>query len=214
MFCPRCGTEARPDQRFCAKCGAAFGTAEGAQSAAPALAAQGVHAAPVEAVVLQPAQEPAPQPAQAPAVAAPTVAAPALMHPIPDGGLTLEEVIAWLQSGGYAAKVVTREDGKRHIESWSSGTLFNIFTPGCQSGRCSSLELVFAFSSKGKFDGSRLNEWNSEIPWGKAYYDEVNDPCLDMDIALSPGGTFESLNAQFGTWNNVLSTFISKYNLR
>ena len=45
------------------------------------------------------------------------------MHPIPDGGLTLEEVIAWLQSGGYAAKVVTREDGKRHIESWSQGTL-------------------------------------------------------------------------------------------
>ena len=145
---------------------------------------------------------------------APVVAAATLTHPIPDGGLTLEEVVAWLQSGGYAAKVVTREDGKRHIESWSSGTLFNIFTPGCQSGRCGSLELVFAFSSKGKFDGSRLNEWNSDVPWAKAYFDTVNDPCLDMDISLSPGGTFESLNDQFGTWNNVLSNFISKYNLR
>jgi hypothetical protein len=198
MFCPRCGTEAGPDQRFCAKCGAALGAAETVQSAAAPFAAQATLTVAAAVVVTQPAQLPA----------------PALMHPIPDGGLTLEEVIAWLQSGGYAAKVVTREDGKRHIESWSSGTLFNIFTPGCQSGRCASLELVFAFSSKGKFDVSRLNEWNSDVPWGKAYFDTVNDPCLDMDIALSPGGTFESLNDQFGTWNNVLSTFIQKYDLR
>ncbi len=202
MFCPRCGTEGRPDQRFCAKCGAALPNAESGQSAAATVAAQAVPEAIAATVV--------PQSPQAPAAAPP----PVLTHPIPDGGLALEEVIAWLQSGGYAAKVVTREDGKRHIESWSQGTLFNIFTPGCQSGRCASLELVFAFSSKGKFDVSRLNEWNSDVPWGKAYGDEVNDPCLDMDIALSPGGTFESLNDQFGTWNNILSNFIAKYNLR
>ena len=198
MFCPRCGAEAQPDQRFCAKCGAALANAETAQSAAAPVAAQAVPEAAAAVVITQPAQLPA----------------PALMHPIPDGGLTLEEVVAWLQSGGYTAKVVTREDGKRHIESWSQGTLFNIFTPGCQSGRCGSLELVFAFSSKGKFDVSRLNEWNSDVPWGKAYYDTVNDPCLDMDISLSPGGTFESLNDQFGTWNNLLSTFVTKYDLR
>jgi hypothetical protein len=206
MFCPRCGAEHPPTQRFCAKCGAALGAAEGAQSAAVSVAADVVPEAIAATVVAQPAQ--------ILPVAAPTLAASALMHPIPDDGLTLEEVIAWLQSGGYAAKVVTREDGKRHIESWSSGTLFNIFTPGCQSGRCASLELVFAFSSKGKFDVSRLNEWNSDVPWGKAYYDTVNDPCLDMDISLSPGGTFESLNDQFATWNNILSTFITKYGLR
>jgi len=211
MFCPRCGAESRPDQKFCAKCGAALGTAEDQQSVPVAVAVQSVPAAPAAAVVPQPAHA---LPMAVPTLAPSAPAAPALMHPIPDGGLTLEEVVAWLQSGGYAAKVVTREDGKRHIESWSSGTLFNIFTPGCQSGRCASLELVFAYSSKGKFDVSRLNEWNNDVPWGKAYYDTVNDPCLDMDISLSPGGTFESLNDQFATWNNILSTFITKYNLR
>jgi hypothetical protein len=210
MFCPRCGTEAGSDQRFCAKCGAALANAESGPSAAAVVATQAAPEATAVAFVAQPAQEPA----QALPVAAPTLTASALMHPIPDGGLTLEEVIAWLQSGGYTAKVVTREDGKRHIESWSQGTLFNIFTPGCQSGRCASLEIVFAFSSKGKFDVSQLNEWNSDVPWGKAYSDSVNDPCLDMDIALSPGGTFESLNDQFGTWNNILSAFITKYGLR
>ncbi len=146
--------------------------------------------------------------------AAPATSLPASMHPIPEGGLTMEEVVAWLQSGGYSAKVVTADGGKRHIMTNAHGVPFDIFTPGCQSGRCASIELVVAFDRKGKFDVSRLNEWNSETPWCKAYYDTVNDPCLDMDIALSPGGTYESLNDQFLTWNRVLSRFIAKYDLR
>jgi hypothetical protein len=165
--------------------------------------------APTVAAAYEPIAQAVPQPTPAPPQPPATQ-----LHAIPEGGLTLEEIVAWLQSGGYSAKVVTREDGKRHIESWSRGTLFNIFTPGCQSGRCASIELVFAFSSKGKFDVSKLNEWNSDVPWCKAYCDTVNDPCLDMDIALSPGGTFESLNDQFVSWGGVLAAFIDKYNLR
>jgi len=186
MSCPRCGAQTPQGQGFCTKCGAAL---DGAG------AVQGVPAAAVgPAAALQ---------------KPPTVS----MHPIPDGGLTLEEVVAWLQSGGYSAKVVTAEGGKRHIMTQAHGVPFDIFTPGCLSGRCASIELVCAFSCKGRFDVSRLNEWNSEIPWCKAYYDTVNDPCLDMDIALSPGGTYESLNDQFLTWNTVLGKFVAKYDL-
>ena len=136
------------------------------------------------------------------------------MHPIPEGGLTMEEVVAWLQSGGYFATVVTGDSGKRHIEISSQGTKFNIMTPGCQSGRCGSLELSFGFSSRGRFKVSQLNEWNSQIPWGKAYYDSANDPWLEMDIALWPGGTWEALNNRFAAWNSILGRFISTYHLR
>lgn len=188
MFCPRCGTGALPDQRFCKSCGAALPTAQNPQSAAAAAS--------------EPTAQTSPQ------------AATTSLHPIPDGGLTMEEVVAWLQSGGYSAKVVTAESGKRHIISNSHGTPFDIFMPGCDGGRCASIELVVAFACKGRFDASRLNEWNSETAWCKAYYDSVNDPSLDMDIALSPGGTYESLNDQFLTWNRVMGMFIAKYDLR
>ncbi len=187
MSCPRCGAETLPSQGFCTKCGAVLGTADSGQSAAVA------GATPITAA--------APQPA------------PTSLHPIPDGGMTMEEVVAWLQSGGYSAKVVTAEGGKRHIMTNAHGVPFDIFMPGCLSGRCASIELVCSFSCKGRFDISRLNEWNSDVPWCKAYYDTVNDPCLDMDILLSPGGTYESLNDQFLTWNSVLGKFIAKYDL-
>ncbi len=196
MFCPRCGTESGPDQRFCKNCGAALAPAEPAQTSA------GNSAGPVAQAAPQQPSTPAPPPATSP------------MHAIPEGGLSLEEIVAWLQSGGYSAKVVNGDGGKRHILSNTQGVPFDVFTPGCMSGRCTSLSLVIAFSTKGKFDVSQLNEWNSDVPWCKAYYDTVNDPCLDMDIALWPGGTFESLNDQFLTFNSVLGKFIAKYSLR
>ena len=196
MPCPRCGTQSLPEQRFCNNCGAALATAEPAQSAA------GNSAGPA-------AQALSPQP---PAAVPPPATAP--MSPIPDGGLTLEDLVAWLQVGGYSAKMVTAESGSRHILSNTQGVPFDIFTPGCMSGRCASISLVVAFSTKGKFDVSQLNEWNSDVPWCKAYYDTVNDPCLDMDISLWPGGTYESLNDQFATFNSVLGKFIAKYSLR
>jgi hypothetical protein len=178
MLCPRCGTESRPDQRFCKNCGAALETAEGAQSAAAAL--------------------------QPPAV--PT-------HAIPDGGFTMDDAVAWLQSAGYSAKVVTAESGNRHIVSSTQGTPFNVFLGDCKGERCASLELAAGFSTSGKFDISQVNDWNNNNRWCKAYYDNVNDPWLGMDIDLWPGGTYESLNDQFATWNSTLARFISKYSL-
>jgi hypothetical protein len=182
MFCPHCGTTAGPDQRFCRNCGAALGVAARAQSAAAAYAGLAAQAAP---------QPP-----------------PGSLHAIPDGGLTMEEVVAWLESGGYSAKVVTTESGKRHILSNSHGHPFDIFTPGCISGRCASLELVAGLIVDGKFNVSKLNEWNGKFLWCKAYYDSAIGPCLAMDIALWPGGTFEALNHQFAAWNDRHDKFV------
>jgi hypothetical protein len=149
----------------------------------------------------------APVAATAPPPAAPT-------HAIPGGGLTLEDVVAWLQSAGYAAKVVTAESGKRHIVSNTMGTPFNVFMGDCNGERCASLNFAAGFSTGGKFDILQINDWNNNNRWCRAYYDSVNDPWLETDIDLSPGGTYESLNDQFATWNTVLGRFIAKYSLR
>ncbi len=112
----------------------------------------------------------------------------------------MEEVVAWLESGGYSAKIVTAENGKRHILSNTRGHPFDIFMPGCTSGRCPSLELIAGLIIDGKFNVAKLNEWNGKILWCRAYYDSAIGPCISMDIALWPGGTFEALNGQFAAW--------------
>ena len=190
MSCPRCGAETLLSQGFCTKCGAALGTPDSPQSEAAPIAPQPLPAAPA-----------APQP-------------PASMRPIPDGGLTIEEVSAWLEGEGYAVKFVTGESGRPHIETNSQGFPLNIFLGNCKSERCASLELAAGFSTGGKFDVSQINGWNYDNRWCRAYYDDDKDPWLRMNIDLWPGGTYEALGARFETWNRTLGRFIDKYSLR
>ncbi len=192
MSCPRCGAETLPGQGFCTKCGAALGTAEDAQGTAAAVPASTVPSVP-------------------PPVAAPS---PISIRPIPDGGFTIEEMSAWLESEGYGVKFVTGESGRRHIETNSQGFPLNIFFGDCKGERCTSLELATGFSTGGKFDVSQINGWNYDNRWCRAYYDDDKDPWLKMNIDLWPGGTYEALSARFETWNRTLGRFIDKYELR
>jgi len=186
MSCPRCGAESGPDQRFCKKCGA------------PLAGAEPVPSAPVAAA------EPAAQ-------AAPT---PAPVHAIPDGGLTIEEVAAWLQSEGYSVDIHTSDSGSRHIVTKTQGSPLNIFLGDCKGERCASLELATGFGTHGQFDTSKINAWNYDSRWCRGYYDNDNDPWLRMNIDLSPGGTYEALSERLAIWNCTLSRFIANYSLK
>ena len=191
MPCPRCGTESEPDQKFCKNCGAPLATAEPAQTAA--------------AVSLAPTAQP-------PAPAPPSATAP--MRPIPDGGLTIEELAAWLESEGYSVSFVTGESGRRHIVTKSQGSPLNIFQGDCKGERCASLEFATGFSTGGNFDTSQINAWNYDNRWCRAYYDDVNDPWLRMNVDLSPGGTYEALSDRLAIWNRTLGRFIANYSLK
>ena len=200
MFCPRCGAEAPPNHTFCAKCGAALATAGIAQAAATAPVAQDTPAVPQASEIAAQAP-PEAQPASSP------------MRAIPDGGLTIEEMAAWLEGEGYAVKFVTGESGKRHIETNSQGSPINIFFGDCKGERCAALEFAAGFSTHGKFDVSQINGWNYDNRWCRAYYDGDKDPWLKMNIDLSPGGTYEALSDRFEIWNRTLGRFIEKFGL-
>lgn len=214
MFCPRCGAEHSPNQAFCAKCGAALVAAEKPQSVSIAASAPAAPAVTEPPPAPQPATEP-PPPTAPPAPQSSAAPQPStLMHPIPDGGFTIEDIVAWLQSEGYSAKVVIESDGDRHIVSNTQGSPCNVFLHDRKGDRGASIGIATGFTTNGKFDISQMNDWNSNNRWCRAYYDSVNDPWLVMDIDLWPGGTYESLRDQFGAWNNTLDRFIRKYDLR
>jgi hypothetical protein len=142
--------------------------------------------------------------------AAPEPTAPALT-PIPYGGLTVEEMVAWLEKSNLAPTVKVDDNGQRHIVIRIKNTPFNIFFRDGKDGRYASLELAVGFSMNGKFDTSQLNDWNSNNRWCRAYYDDTKDPWVEMDIDLFPGGTYELLNDQFIAWLNTIARFMEKY---
>ena len=52
-----------------------------------------------------------------------------------------------------------------------------------------------------------MNDWNRDNRWARAYVDKVNDPWLEYDVDLTPGGTYEMLNDEFAIWRDTLGRF-------
>jgi hypothetical protein len=133
---------------------------------------------------------------------------------IPTPGMTIDDVVSWLQSKGYQAQVETAADGTRHVMSLTGGVKFGVYLFDCKGDTCGSMQFSAGFTTHGKFDISRMNEWNRKKRWGRAYYDSVNDPWVEMDVDLTPGSSYELLDDELATWDTALAAFVTMYDLK
>ena len=134
--------------------------------------------------------------------------ATALAADLPAGGMTAGDVASWLQNAGYLAKIDPGPDGKSHsILSASDGLKFVVLLNDCKGDRCGSLEFFAAFDTNGTSSGEKMNAWNVNHRWTTAYVDNAKNPCLRLDVDVSPGGTVEMLNDQFILWRFAISDF-------
>jgi hypothetical protein len=132
---------------------------------------------------------------------------------IPPDGLTINDIATWLQGKGYPAEMGTN-NGKPTIKSQFGDTVFHVMMFDCKGDRCGSMQFYSGFATHGRFDISRMNEWNRNERWARGYYDSQNDPWVEMDVDLTPGGTYELLNDELATYKNVLAKFVSNYGLQ
>ncbi len=127
---------------------------------------------------------------------------------LPAGGMTVEEVQSWLQAAGYQAKIDKSPDGTlQGIISSSDGVKFVVWLNNCKNGRCTTLQFWLGYSESGSFDLAKENAWNSSRRWTSSYLDSSSHPNLKMDVDISPGGTLELLDDEFGIWRAALSDF-------
>jgi hypothetical protein len=131
------------------------------------------------------------------------------MKVVPDGGMTIEEVAAWLQNAGYKAEIKKADKGDSYITSGAEGVNFDIYLDDCKAKRCGSLEFTAGFTVDGGLKGgtAKVNEWNRDKRWVRAYLDKDNDPWAEMDISLTPGRTFAAIDDDFSIWRTMLDAF-------
>jgi len=141
------------------------------------------------------------------AIAAIVISTPAPAKDIPGGGMTVQDVANWLLSEGYQAKIVTGNDGQQTISSSSGGINFHVGFYDCKGARCGSIQFFAGFDTKGALNPVKMNDWNHTERWARAYVDKTNDPWIEMDVDITPGGTFELLSDEFATWRSVLDHF-------
>ena len=137
-----------------------------------------------------------------------------MAKPIAVQGMSVGDVAAWLQNQGYKAQIVTEKDGKSHVDSATGGTRFGVYMFDCKNNKCGSIQFSAGFDTHGAFSAQKLNEWNRDKRWSRVYVDNVNDPWIEYDVDLTPGGTYELLNDEFAIWNSELGEFTKKYGLQ
>lgn len=135
------------------------------------------------------------------------LSSPAHARDIPAAGLSVEDVVAWLQNAGLGATVDTADDGSRSVKSSSDGHTFHVYMFDCKEGRCGSLQFSAGFDTKGAFNPVKMNDWSRDKRWSRAYVDKVNDPWVEYDVDLTPGGTYELLDDELGIWRRELVEF-------
>ncbi len=102
-------------------------------------------------------------------------------------------ILKRLQSYGYPATMTTDNQGDPKIETRVSDTKFNIYFYGCDNNHanCTAIQFGAGYDLQDGISALKINEWNRDQRFAKAYIDDESDPFLEMDVNMFADGVGE-----------------------
>ena len=129
--------------------------------------------------------------------------APAAAGPIPNGGVTVEDMVRFLQSKGYKAEIKSGTNG-RYIASASSGINFDVYFYDCVSGRCASVQFEAGFDLANGITTTKINEWNRDKRFGRVAIGPDQKVWVSQAVVCGDGLPRQTLERYFGFWRLVM----------
>lgn len=116
---------------------------------------------------------------------------------------------AIVESQGWPATIVSKPGDDPYIESNRNGLKFLVLFMNCDEGKkCKTLQYYMGFSDAKDVSFDRLNKWNKDKRFARAYKDEEGDPVLEMDVDLDFAGIpRENVGETFNTWASLMDSF-------
>lgn len=121
-------------------------------------------------------------------------------------GADTSEILS-IARGYGSAKLASQSNGDPQINGKIDGISYQIYFRNCTGNAdCEDLNFYSGFLDL-KPSLKVINTWNASKRFSRAYLDEVNDACVEMDIDLVEGVSSEYLTSQFSVWNMILTQF-------
>jgi len=116
---------------------------------------------------------------------------------------------AIVESQGWPATLVNKAGEDPYIESNRGGLKFLVLFMNCDEGKnCKTLQYYMGFSDAKDVSLDKLNKWNKDKRFARAYKDDEGDPVLEMDVDLDFGGIpSENVGETFNTWASLMDSF-------
>lgn len=120
-----------------------------------------------------------------------------------------EGVMRAMQEEGYLATMSTDDLGDPKISSKVSESNFSVFFYGCNNGTsCTSVQFSSGYDLDIPVSAKRINDWNRENRFGRAFVDDEGDPFIRMDIVLAnEGNSAGSFSYNLDFWRLLIEDF-------
>ncbi|SFI91822.1 YbjN domain-containing protein [Jannaschia pohangensis] len=120
-----------------------------------------------------------------------------------------EGVMRAMQQVGYLATMGVDDLGDPKISSKVSESNFSVYFYGCNNGtECTSIQFSSGYDLEVPMNAKRINDWNRENRFARAFVDDTGDPFIRMDIVMAPPGvSVESLEFDLDFWRILVEDF-------
>lgn len=120
-----------------------------------------------------------------------------------------ESVKRAMQEVGYLATMGMDDLGDPKIDSKVSDSNFSVFFYGCNNGvGCTSVQFSSGYDLDIPLSAKKINDWNRENRFARAFVDDDGDPFIRMDVVMAPPGvTAASLAVNLDFWRILIEDF-------
>lgn len=121
-------------------------------------------------------------------------------------GSRIDSIISVARQYG-SATIDTQADGNPKIAGRMNGVPYSVFFLNCPSAStCADMNFYAGFLDA-KLPIERINQWNRDKRFGKAYLDNDNDAVIEMDINIEAGVARDNMAETFTIWRLLLDQF-------
>lgn len=124
--------------------------------------------------------------------------------------LTAGELADVMHAYGYRAELGTDGVGDPMVSSSTAGLNYSVLFYDCDGGtpkRCRSLQLWASFELPSPLEPGKLNTWNRQSRYAKAFTADDGSVVVELDIELDGGVTQANLHSLFALWDTLLGSF-------
>jgi Putative bacterial sensory transduction regulator len=115
-----------------------------------------------------------------------------------------------LQSQGLPAAIKTPDGESPYIESEHNKLKFLVLFMNCNDAKrdCKTIQFYMGYNDAKKTTLDKINAWNKDKRFARAYRDDEGDPVLEMDIDLDFGGIpRENVGEAVNTWKALMEAY-------
>ena len=120
-------------------------------------------------------------------------------------------IAAFMREKGYQAELQMAAEGADgpQIKSGAGGTQFTIFFRNCTAGaNCTTISFFTGFTDVDGVPLERINSWNAQNRFARAFIDSDQDPVIILDVDLDHQGIARE---NFGEYLAIWSDLAPKY---